>query len=427
MKPTSPWIPTLGLLAGSLLAPPAPATPQEEPASGTDDEAPEQAGDPADTPRDLSELEWKVFWRNGLRVESEDGDFWIRIGGRLNMDWGTFGSSELEDADGNPLEDGTFFRRARLELDGLLYGTLRYRAHFEFAGAEVAFRDLWGEWTEVPLRVGRFREPMGLEANTSSNALTFLERSVASITLTPGRNSGVMYRRPFADDNAQFFIGAFRQTDEAARAIGDDGAITGRVTWLPYISDDERHLVHLGLAATARNTADAGVPIGVRLEAFFPGRVIDITIPADAAQTVGAELAWGAGPWSFQTEFLGLDTDGARAQDAQLWGTYAQFSWFLTGEHRPYKRSRRAFGTITPLENFSMEGGGKGAIELAGRWSKSDLTDVPDQGDVFENFTVGANWYANPSLRVQLNWIHSVRDRVADDEDLFMARFQVTF
>jgi len=373
------------------------------------------------------EQPWSIYWNGGLQAESNDGDFWFRIGGRFHQDWGTFGSTGLETPDGDPLEDGVIFRRARLQFDGLLHGTVRFRAHYEFSGAEVGFRDLWAEWTEVPLKVGQFREPMGLEANTGSNALTFLERSVASIALTPGRNPGLMYRGRFSDTGPQFAIGAFRAADGAGNANGEDYSITGRLTWLPHSEDDDRQLVHLGFGASQRSTRDDGVPIQARLEAFTAGPVVDAVLVADEARSACAEFACVSGPLSFQSELLGLDTDGSGSDDARLWGTYAQVSWFPTGEHRPYDHGRQRFGSVNPNRNYSRTGGGKGAWELAARWSKTDLTDIMTVGSRIENVTLGTNWYLNPSARIMFNWIHSVRESVSGDEDQFYVRFQVAF
>ncbi|MFT5052677.1 MAG: phosphate-selective porin OprO/OprP [Chlamydiales bacterium] len=385
-------------------------------------------GQEADTTTDLPEpAPWKVFWKDGLRAESADGDFWFQIGGRIHQDWGTFGSTRLVTPDGDPLEDGVIFRRARLQFDGLVHGTVRFRAHYEFAGARVSFRDLWAEWTEVPLRIGYFREPMGLEANTSSNALTFLERSVASIALTPGRNSGVMYRSHFAEKRAQLAIGAFRATDMAGAAGGGDGSLTARLTWLPYMEEHDSRLMHVGLAASHRETRDEGVPISARLEGFTAGPVVDAVLVADQAHSAAAEFAWVSGPLSFQGELLGLDTDGSGSDDARLWGTYAQMSWFVTGEHRPYNHSRHAFGPVKPDRNFSRAGSGNGAWELAARWSRADLTDLMADGTTLENVTFGTNWYLNPSTRIMFNWIHSTGEGIDGDEDQFYMRFQLTF
>ena len=75
-----------------------------------------QQGSPA--PEVQPGSDWRIFWKRGLRAESADGDFWFKISGRLHQDWGTFGSTGLRNGDGELLEDGIVFRRARIEFDG---------------------------------------------------------------------------------------------------------------------------------------------------------------------------------------------------------------------------------------------------------------------------------------------------------------------
>jgi phosphate-selective porin OprO/OprP len=111
-------------------------------------------------------------------------------------------------------------------------------------------------------------------------------------------------------------------------------------------------------------------------------------------------------------------------------------SYFMTGEHRPYKSATGVFGRPIPKHNLGR--GGSGAWEVAFRVSHVDLHDAaaingPSAGGKELNLTFGVNWYPNPNTRVTLNYVTGwVDDRVVTgvplDNSTFgvvMMRFQV--
>jgi phosphate-selective porin OprO/OprP len=57
----------------------------------------------------------------------------------------------------------------------------------------------------------------------------------------------------------------------------------------------------------------------------------------------------------------------------QFNGWYAQGSWTLTGESRPYNPAAGSYGTIMPVHPFSLANASWGAWEVAGRYSATDL------------------------------------------------------
>ena len=63
-----------------------------------------------------SENTFKVFWKNGLRMQTLDKQVEIRIGGRAQLDWNwsQFDSDLRAAFDGGTPEARIFFRRARI-------------------------------------------------------------------------------------------------------------------------------------------------------------------------------------------------------------------------------------------------------------------------------------------------------------------------
>jgi phosphate-selective porin len=85
---------------------------------------------------------FKLYWKEGIRFDTEDKAFQMRIGGRIQNDWAFFDQdSSLEDAVGN-WDDGTEFRRARLYMQGLLYEMVELKAEYDFAGGDADFKDV---------------------------------------------------------------------------------------------------------------------------------------------------------------------------------------------------------------------------------------------------------------------------------------------
>jgi phosphate-selective porin OprO/OprP len=120
--------------------------------------------------------------------------------------------------------------------------------------------------------------------------------------------------------------------------------------------------------------------------------------------------------------------------NVDFWGVYAQVSFFLTGEHRPYEPDYGRFGRVRPKANIDPAEGGFGAFEVAARYSYLDLDDRNVQGGRLSDVTLGLNWYLFPNARIMLNYIHAdLSDReapafdVSGTGDIVQTRFQVDF
>jgi phosphate-selective porin OprO/OprP len=154
-----------------------------------------------------------------------------------------------------------------------------------------------------------------------------------------------------------------------------------------------------------------------------------------SVHTFGLEGLWVRGPLSLQTETMAAIVNHATPYDL-FYGSYAQVGYFLTGEHRPYDRKAGAIDRVIPFHSVGK--GGRGAWEIAGRFSYIDLTDNLVIGGEMRNLTAGVNWYINPNCKWVFNYIHSWvdgRDRfpiptdrvMSSQTDAFGTRVQVDF
>ncbi len=354
--------------------------------------------------------ELTIKFDKGLKLESADQSFKLKFGGRIQADTAYFDADNELEALVGEFANGSEFRRARLEVEGQIYDVVVFKIQLDFAGDNTAFKDVYVGIKGLPgvgtVIVGHFKEKFSLEELTSSKYTTFMERSLANV-FSPSRNTGIGFSNATENQRITYALGLFQDADDRGNSVCDNHNVTGRITGLPWVGEDG-DLIHLGASASRRNPCDNEVRFRQRPEAHLGERIVDTgsgTITdADSVDVYGIELAGIFGPLSFQAEAVQAAVDSASANDPDFNGHYAQVSYFLTGEKRNYKRSAGAFDKVSPNENFGTGGkGGKGAFEVALRYSGIDLNDGAISGGEADSITAGLNWYLNPNARVMLN------------------------
>ncbi|MBD3379710.1 MAG: hypothetical protein GF408_04525 [Candidatus Omnitrophica bacterium] len=396
-------------------------------------------------------------WDNRLEFETRDGNFKGAIGGRVHAD-AVYVSAEndLENflrpgGDFNRRNDRALIRRARIYIEGDVYRDFFYKLQYDFTDSlnnENEIDGLRGAYIgmqNIPyigkFRVGQFKEPFSLEELTSSNYITFIERGLPNV-FTPGYSWGAGINNSWLDNRVTFGLGAFRNSiNSGTMSSSNEWGLTTRITGLPWYEDDDR-LLHIGTSYSLRfpsewrggsnnNTIDLDTGPELRTRDDF---VNTTNINVNMENLLGFEGALVYGPLSLQGEFIGgwmddsYDGQVSSPETSFLYGAYGYVSYFLTGEHRKFDKSRGEFEEISPITNFSISDGTWGAWELAARYSHIDLNnkDVNINGGVLNDITVGVNWYLNPVMRIMFNYVHSHRNGIGYADGV-QARFQVEF
>jgi len=365
--------------------------------------------------------DWTTKWSNGFKVDSADGQFKLQFGGRVQADY-SFASTD----DALPeIEDGFEFRRARLFMSGTVYERVEFKLQYDFTGGDPAAKDLYigllNDWGT--LRFGQYKEYFSLEEQTSSKYITFLERSMPVEAFAPSRNSGVGIHGK-RGDTLNWGVGAFYDTDDFGDSVSEDSYnVTGRVGFRPIYADGGTRILHLGVAASQQER-DGTLRFRTRPEAHLSPRLVDTgSFAGDGSTLLGGEVAGVFGPFWFASEYMQADTDAPAFGDPTFSGAYAQAGWFLTGESRAFKASSGAFDRNKPKTNF---GKGRGAWEIALRYSTIDLTDAGVAGGEQDDITAALNWYLNPVARLMLNVVRADVDG-AGEADFFLARWAIDF
>ncbi len=375
----------------------------------------------------LTDKNIRVFWKDGLNFESGDKKFKGKFGGRIDLDAAVF--SEDSDVRSIPgigdIPAGTEFRRARLSLEGeyRFSAPAFYKVELDFAEADVAFKDVYLGLSEIPavgkFQAGHFKEPSSLEGLTSSRFLMFLERSLPVEAFWPERNTGIMLANTLFNERTTWALGGFTSTELRAGVDGgtpldSDYRVVGRLTGLPFYDAESKgaRFLHLGVSGTVVGPENGVVRFRSRPEAHLAPRLVDTgNIAADNQFLLGTEALFVWGPFSLQGEYFYTWLDRTTADTAQFSGYYVAGSWFITGEHRTYKASTATIDRLSPKHSLSFDDGGLGAWELAVRYSSLDLNDSGITGGRLNDITGGLNWYLNPNMKIQFNYVYSMLDR----------------
>ena len=347
-------------------------------------------------------LKWKVTTLAALIGAGTAGqalaspDFDIR--GRAHFDAGFYDEDETQ------LDDNVILRRARIGVNGTLDENWDGRIEYDFSEEDVSAADvrLRRSLPMGRLIIGQTKVPMGLNQLTSSNNITFIERSSVSNVIPDARRIGLGYE--MSDGPLTF------QSRLYTRALGDDkeegnaqfgGAI--RTVFNPIHQGNE--MLHLGFSVAYEDLGDQReVRFADRPESRPAGKrlidtdEIDAITDADSTLKYGLELAYQNGPFSAEAEYLSVDMDRRDNSDPTFSGYHVQGSYVLTGESRSYGGG--SFGGITPSSP-------SGAWEVAARFSQMDLEDSGVMGGEQQSITLGLNHYVTPNLRFMANLIRT--------------------
>ena len=370
-------------------------------------------------------------WKGGLSLSTEEGDFTLRLGGRVQNDFAWFDDDDsLRTAFGDQ-EDGTEFRREELYVRGTMFDDYEFWVECDFAGGDTDFYDLWIAANNIPhlgtLKIGHFKEPFGMERLMGASTLVFMERSQPSNVFAPGWNTGAQFSNTALNKRMTWAAGIFWNTDTYGNESADGGYnVSARVSGLPWYRKDGKHLLHLAAAYSHRNI-DGPLRYRERPEAHLASvQYVDTgAIAVDGVDLYQLELAFLYGPLTFEAEYFASDADTVWVGGQHFGGYHAWLSFFLTRDSRPYDTGKGIFRGVKPNRPFSISHGGWGAWEVAARYSYIDLEDDFVLGGEESNWTAALNWYLNSQMRLMLNYVAADVDHVFYQGDINTLQLRV--
>jgi phosphate-selective porin OprO/OprP len=419
-----------------------------------EEEGETSAGPP---PPDKRRFHLEASWDNGLRWVSDDNQFRLHVGGNAQVDstWliGPKGVFAVPGGGDNGVENAaaTFIRRARLRVEGDIFDQFDYIVEYDFAHGDNensglqpnSFNNLigtpvpcnvWMQIREVPflgnVRFGNQVKPIGMTNNTYQGFLPFLERAdnqdAFYAPFDAGFSLGLTARNWAESERLTWQYGIYRPEVDVFAVALNKYSVGGRVTALPWYEDGGRRLLHLGLGTwdgeVVQDQSRARARPVLRNGPGFAVPVLVDTgeIPASRQYTIAPEFAMVLGPWTLQAEWAGQFLTDAIAPNGQPQGTvfyqggYVELLYFLTGEHQEYDKREGVFGRVIPRNNYHLRKHDDycslGAWQVGVRFSYLDLNDKAIQGGQVYDWTVGLNWFLNPNMKVQFNYILEHRD-----------------
>ncbi len=275
----------------------------------------------------------------------------------------------------------------------------------------------------VLLRVGKQKEPINMDRSMTMVQIASQERYAAADAMFPTRNVGATLYGMTQNQRVSWAAGVFNDWLTQGEDLGDSATqVIGRATWIPYLTDDESEIVHLGLGIRHTN-AKQGLAYGSRPETGNMPRFVDTGFfDADSSTLYNWELGWRRGPLWLMAEYSDNRIDAPASDDPNFTGYHVSATWSLTGEMRGYKRNRGVFDGLPVAQ--SVYQGGKGAMEMALRFSSIDLTDGLIEGGEMDVATAQFNWWLSRSMALSLNYRRTWTDRfdLEGEMDAFVAR-----
>ena len=362
-------------------------------------------------------------------------------------------AAALPAAFGPDLGSGTNFRRVYLGIQGKVFGDWSYNMNFDFGGSggtETPGRvqSLYLQFDGLKpfaFRIGAYPPPANFEDGTSAGDTIFLERNAPSdlqrnIAGGDGRTSAsILY---LGDELFGALSYSGNKVQDGAKALAAAGATTspnfdeqqavvGRLSDRFYHDLDANLVIgvngsyvikppdavaHGGATlattpgATALNSLTFSDPPELTVDSNGILFVTTGALPTNHVTQWGVEAAGNFQNFYGQAGYYGINVDRAPVAFTQFTAAatshtqvfqpsnntfsawYAQASWILTGEQKPYNTATGSFTAPKVAHPFHFgDEPGWGAFELAGRYSELDLNShALDTSTVVTNW-VGAN------------------------------------
>jgi phosphate-selective porin OprO/OprP len=186
-------------------------------------------------------------------LESANGRNSIQLTGRIHLDYRQNNldmyDTDFNDRDTASAADNFELRRARLGVKGKFAKDFKYEIVGNLPGTatvDIAYID-YAKFDQAQIRVGKFKQPFGLEQLTSSNNIDFMERSYVD-QLAPGKKIGAQV---FGEPKTGFtYAGSvFSMNDTEMDATNDKASFAGRATLnFSQLAGNKDMITHIGIA-----------------------------------------------------------------------------------------------------------------------------------------------------------------------------------
>jgi len=333
------------------------------------------------------------------------------VNGRIQADY-----EFLQRENSNEKFNGFEFRRIHVSFAGKLSPSLKYKIETNFGDSKIGIRDVYIKYVNKKFgnfAIGSMAEPTGLDMATSSKYIPFFERAMITSMQNFRWGTGLHYENYSLLDSRLSLQMSMTNNGASTEGFKDAHLEDGnnyifRVAGTPFLNKEANQLLHVGFNFASRPYKD----LKFRPENHMGDKYSFAFPDATNRQEMGYEIASTFGGISLQAEYKTQSLKNNLDKDYTFNGYYVMGSFFVTGEHRPYKNS--AFARVKPKKD--IDNGGFGALELLARYSSmkasQDVVDAnPTTAGQVNNISLGFNWYLTSHTRIMYNYI------ITDDND----------
>jgi phosphate-selective porin OprO and OprP len=377
---------------------------------------------------------------SGLWFSTSGGADTLHVHGYIQGDDRMF-SSNLT---GEPL-DTFLFRRIRPLFEGTVLNAIDYRFMPDFGQNNPQIQEAFMEWRTFPfakLRLGKFKEPIGLEVLKSDRELTFAERSLAS-DLVPLRYMGAQLGGSILANTIAYELGYFNGSNDGSNGnfqwiAGNEFA--GRMFLQPFAKTRVGFIRQFGFGIAGSSSNQSGAIPGLKTvgqSTFF--KYSSKTLAKGQHDRIVPQAYYYAGPFGVLSEYAISSQDVANKKNTtdvrnEAWQVAA--SVMLTGEKNGYTG-------IRPRNSFEPARGFRhlGALELAFRFSQLRIDEnafplfanPKTAAQQAEEHGIGVNWYLNRFVKLTTDYEHTtfrmaLRSAIPrHNEDVLLNRVQLAF
>jgi phosphate-selective porin OprO/OprP len=343
--------------------------------------------------------------------------------------------------------DQFYIRSARPILEAK-YDDFSARLMMDFGNGTTQLLDAYGDYHAADafnIRVGKFKDPIGLERWQSEQNVLFVERGMTT-NLVPYRDNGVQLYGSVLPGILEYQLAGTNGSPDLVNGTNgadNDQNVTGRIFAHPFAATNLDALKGIGLGVAGSYGTHNGSGASPDLTSGYvtPGQSKFFVYGANAFASgeqwrFNPEATYYNGAFSLLGEYV-LESQamrsGAVTRDIQNDAWMATATYVLTGENA-------AFDGVVPHNNFDPAHGNWGAFELVGRVSQLHVDDAAfplfasaavSAREARES-TLGGTWYLNPNVKLNLDFALTTFEGGAatanrPDEKAVLSRAQVKF
>ena len=279
------------------------------------------------------------------------------------------------------------------------------------------------------LFIGRTKEGFSLSKHMIGYAVWGMERQPINDATIPIMADGIRWMGYSQRRKLVWNLGLFNEHYSQSRHFPYyDRQAVGRIAWLPFHSEEQGSLLHLGVSLRYAEPQDGKLQARARPEAFPAPFYLDTGVfDADHTRMIAPEVYYRRGSWIAGSEYFVQQVSAPAKGDPVFHGGEVFVSWLVTGETRKYNTRGGIFGFVSPRS--SVFESGTGAVEPILKITYTDLDDAAIDGGRFWRISPMVAWHLSDAWRWTFAYGYGVLDRFGrkGSTQFLQSRIQVQF